>query len=143
MTTTDDPKATACALGPIPDPAECGNGEISEVKPQAAGKSLIASVRCLFTRRIASAVCSEGALWHCSPVLDNDRYTTAHCCCTVPSVTTCSLLAEVEQYGSDSYGDPGYVKIYGERPAQWYGRGIRLLGRTAVEHPKPPSDIDS
>lgn len=42
-------------------------------------------------------------------------------------------LAEVRQYGTDSYGDPNYVKVYGETPPQWYERGIRLLGRTVVE----------
>ena len=42
-------------------------------------------------------------------------------------------LAEVERYGSDSHGDPDYVSIYGLRPADWYSKGIRLLGRTAVE----------
>ena len=42
-------------------------------------------------------------------------------------------LADVQGYGSDSFGDPDYVSIYGMRPAEWYRRGIRLLGRTAVE----------
>jgi hypothetical protein len=42
-------------------------------------------------------------------------------------------LAEVEQYGADSFGDPDYVCIYGMPPREWYQRGIRLLGRTAVE----------
>jgi predicted RNA methylase len=42
-------------------------------------------------------------------------------------------LSEVEQYGRDSYGDPGYVSIYGLRPEDWYARGVRLLARTAVE----------
>jgi hypothetical protein len=42
-------------------------------------------------------------------------------------------LWEVERYGTDSYGDPDYVSVYGMRPADWYARGIRLLGRTAVE----------
>jgi hypothetical protein len=31
------------------------------------------------------------------------------------------------------WGDPDYVCICGLRPADWYGRGIRILGRTAVE----------
>jgi len=45
------------------------------------------------------------------------------------------LLAswEVEQYGRDSFGDPDYVSIYGLRPPEWYARGVRILGRTAVE----------
>src|SRR4030095_6445477 len=42
-------------------------------------------------------------------------------------------LWEVQRYGSDSYGDADYVSVYGLRPADWYGRGVRLLGRTAVE----------
>jgi hypothetical protein len=42
-------------------------------------------------------------------------------------------LAEVHAYGRDSYGDQDYVCLYGMRPAEWYARGIRLLGRTAVE----------
>ncbi len=40
---------------------------------------------------------------------------------------------EVQRYGADSYRDPDYVSIYGLRPAEWYAKGIRLLGRTAVE----------
>jgi hypothetical protein len=40
---------------------------------------------------------------------------------------------EVERYGSDSYGDADYVSVYGMRPADWYAKGVRLLGRTAVE----------
>src|SRR5262245_5976314 len=42
-------------------------------------------------------------------------------------------LAEVRQYGADSFGDPDYIRIYGATPPEWYGRGVRLLGRTAVE----------
>src|SRR5215467_4693782 len=42
-------------------------------------------------------------------------------------------LAEIEQYGLDSFGDADYVSIYGMPPREWYRRGIRLLGRTAVE----------
>jgi hypothetical protein len=42
-------------------------------------------------------------------------------------------LEEVEQYGRDSFGDADYISIYGMRPREWHGRGIRLLGRTAVE----------
>src|ERR1700750_714181 len=42
-------------------------------------------------------------------------------------------LAEVEGYGRDSFGDPDFVSIYGLKPADWYARGVRLLGRTAVE----------
>ncbi len=42
-------------------------------------------------------------------------------------------LAEIERYGRESYGDPDYVSIYGMRPAEWYAKGVRLLGRTTVE----------
>ena len=28
-------------------------------------------------------------------------------------------LWEVQRYGTDSYGDPDYVPIYGMRPADW------------------------
>jgi len=42
-------------------------------------------------------------------------------------------LWEVQQYGRDSFGDPDYVSIYGLRPREWYERGVRILGRTAVE----------
>ena len=42
-------------------------------------------------------------------------------------------LREVQQYGLDSFSDADYVRIYGMAPAEWYARGIRLLGRTAVE----------
>src|SRR5262245_31211150 len=42
-------------------------------------------------------------------------------------------LWEVRRYGSDSYGDADYVSIYGMAPARWYEKGIRVLGRTAVE----------
>jgi hypothetical protein len=42
-------------------------------------------------------------------------------------------LREVQRYGSDSYGDADYVSVFGMPPAEWYARGVRLLGRTAVE----------
>jgi hypothetical protein len=42
-------------------------------------------------------------------------------------------LEEVRQYGTDSFSDPDYVRIYGMTPTAWYRQGIRLLGRTAVE----------
>ncbi len=42
-------------------------------------------------------------------------------------------LWEVERYGTESFGDADYVSIYGMRPAEWYAKGVRLLGRTAVE----------
>jgi len=42
-------------------------------------------------------------------------------------------LWEVQRYGIDSYGDADYVSIYGMPPAAWYAKGVRLLGRTAVE----------
>lgn len=42
-------------------------------------------------------------------------------------------LWEVHRYGVDSFGDPDYASIYGLRPAEWYAKGVRLLGRTVVE----------
>ncbi len=42
-------------------------------------------------------------------------------------------LAEIEKYGLDSFGDPDYISIYGMPPREWIRRGVRLLGRTAVE----------
>jgi hypothetical protein len=42
-------------------------------------------------------------------------------------------LAEIEQYGLDSFADADYISIYGMPPREWYRHGIRLLGRTAVE----------
>jgi hypothetical protein len=42
-------------------------------------------------------------------------------------------LSEIEQYGLDSFGNADYVSIYGMPPREWYGCGVRLLGRTAVE----------
>jgi hypothetical protein len=42
-------------------------------------------------------------------------------------------LWEVEQYGRDNFGDRDYVSLYGQRPSDWYARGVRLLARTAVE----------
>jgi hypothetical protein len=42
-------------------------------------------------------------------------------------------LAEIEQYGLDTFRDADYVSIYGMQPREWYRHGIRLLGRTAVE----------
>jgi hypothetical protein len=40
---------------------------------------------------------------------------------------------EVEQYGRDNFSDPDYLSIYGLGPREWYARGVRILGRTAVE----------
>ena len=42
-------------------------------------------------------------------------------------------LEEVQRYGSDSFSDPDYIRLYGMTPPQWYARGVRLRGRTAVE----------
>jgi hypothetical protein len=47
-------------------------------------------------------------------------------------------LTEVHQYGVDSFADPDYIRLYGMTPAEWYARGIRLLGRTAVECTRDP-----
>ena len=40
---------------------------------------------------------------------------------------------EVKRYGIDSYGDADYVSVYGMRPDDWHAKGVRLMGRTAVE----------
>jgi hypothetical protein len=42
-------------------------------------------------------------------------------------------LAEIEQYGLDSFADADHISIYGMPPREWYRHGIRMLGRTAVE----------
>jgi hypothetical protein len=42
-------------------------------------------------------------------------------------------LHEVRQYGLDSFDDADYVSLYGLAPTEWFARGIRVLGRTAVE----------
>jgi len=42
-------------------------------------------------------------------------------------------LAEIKQYGLDTFTDGDYVSIYGMRPEEWFSRGVRVLGRTAVE----------
>ena len=42
-------------------------------------------------------------------------------------------LWEVLRYGTDTFGDANYLALYGMQPEEWYARGIRLLGRTAVE----------
>jgi hypothetical protein len=42
-------------------------------------------------------------------------------------------LWEVERYGTEGFGDADYVSVYGLRPDEWYAKGVRLLGRTAVE----------
>jgi hypothetical protein len=47
-------------------------------------------------------------------------------------------LWEVERFGRDSFGDPDAVSLYGMRPAEWHDRGVRVLGRTAVEAARDP-----
>jgi hypothetical protein len=42
-------------------------------------------------------------------------------------------LWEIQKFGSDSFGNPDHVRIFGMRPAEWYGRGVRLLARTTLE----------
>ena len=42
-------------------------------------------------------------------------------------------LWEVQQYGRNIFGNPDHVSIYGLKPHEWYARGVRILGRTAVE----------
>ena len=47
-------------------------------------------------------------------------------------------LWEVEKFGRDSFGDSGAVSLYGMTPAQWHGRGVRILARTALEAVRDP-----
>ena len=42
-------------------------------------------------------------------------------------------LWEIQRCGTDSFGDADSVSICGMRPVEWYAKGVRLLGRTAVE----------
>jgi hypothetical protein len=42
-------------------------------------------------------------------------------------------LWEVQKFGLDTFGNPDHVCIYGMKPAEWYGRGVRLLARTTLE----------
>lgn len=42
-------------------------------------------------------------------------------------------LWEVEKFGSDSFGDPQAVSLYGMTPAEWHAKGVRILCRTALE----------
>ena len=42
-------------------------------------------------------------------------------------------LPEVQQYGRDNFGDPDFLSLYGCKPHEWYARGARILGRTAIE----------
>jgi hypothetical protein len=50
-----------------------------------------------------------------------------------PKRNSVLALWEVSRYGTDSFGDANYLSLYGLQPAEWYARGIRLPGRTAVE----------
>jgi hypothetical protein len=42
-------------------------------------------------------------------------------------------LNEIHDYGIENFGDPDFLSLYGMKPAAWYARGIRILGRTAIE----------
>jgi len=42
-------------------------------------------------------------------------------------------LPEVQQYGRDNFSDPDFLSLYGCGPHEWYARGARILGRTAIE----------
>jgi hypothetical protein len=42
-------------------------------------------------------------------------------------------LWQVERYGAEAFGHSDAISLYGMRPADWHARGIRLMGRTAVE----------
>ncbi len=47
-------------------------------------------------------------------------------------------LWEVEKFGRDSFGDPDAVSLYGMKPAEWYGKGVRILARTTLEAVRDP-----
>ena len=47
-------------------------------------------------------------------------------------------LLEVEKYGRDCFGDPDHVHLYGMKPKEWYGQGVRILARTCLEAVKDP-----
>ena len=42
-------------------------------------------------------------------------------------------LWEVLRFGTDTFGDANYLSLYGLKPDEWYARGVRVLGRTAIE----------
>jgi RNA cap guanine-N2 methyltransferase len=42
-------------------------------------------------------------------------------------------LWEIHKFGADTFGDPEHVCLYGMKPTEWYGRGVRLLARTTLE----------
>lgn len=42
-------------------------------------------------------------------------------------------LSEIQSYGRDSFDNSDHVSLYGLSPAEWYAKGARILGRTAVE----------
>lgn len=42
-------------------------------------------------------------------------------------------LDEVKEMSTAFYGGPDRLSLYGMTPTQWYRRGVRILGRTAVE----------
>jgi hypothetical protein len=42
-------------------------------------------------------------------------------------------LDEVVEAGRVLFGDPAGLAYYGLAPAQWYARGVRMVGRTCVE----------
>ena len=41
-------------------------------------------------------------------------------------------LDQVQGYGRDAFGDPEALRLYGMAPSDWYERGVRVCGRTAV-----------
>lgn len=42
-------------------------------------------------------------------------------------------LEQVHRYGAQVFDDADAISLYGMTPREWYGRGIRMLGRTTVE----------
>jgi hypothetical protein len=47
-------------------------------------------------------------------------------------------LWEVEKFGRDSFDDPNAVSLYGMRPTEWFGKGVRILARTLLEAVRDP-----
>ena len=39
-------------------------------------------------------------------------------------------LAEIQQYGLDSFADADYISIYGMAPHEWYRHGVRQTTRS-------------
>jgi len=53
--------------------------------------------------------------------------------CSAKSATSCSPCGKSSSTTATASGDPDHASIYGLKPHEWYARGVRILGRTAVE----------